>query len=75
MDEPKAVEPELDEEDEWQLYASAGYASTGFILEETETVEDKQPDDVCSTATATTSRVTRSTGMRHHARPPLASPT
>ena len=46
VDEPKAVEPELDEEDEWQLYASAGYASTGFILEETETVEDKQPDDV-----------------------------
>ena len=45
-DEPKAVEPELDEEDEWQLYASAGYASTGFILDETEAVEDKQPDDV-----------------------------
>jgi len=45
-DEPKAVEPELDEEDEWQLYASAGYASTGFILDETEEIEDKQPDDV-----------------------------
>ena len=45
-DEPKAVEPELDEEDEWQLYASAGYASTGFMLDEEATGEDQNPDEV-----------------------------
>jgi len=45
-DEPKAAEPNLDEDDEWQLYASAGYPSTGFVLDEVETVEDDNPDDV-----------------------------
>ena len=41
-DSPEAGEQELDEEDEWQLYASAGYASAEVIVEADETEEEEK---------------------------------
>ena len=41
-DSPEAGEQELDEEDEWQLYASAGYASAEVIVEADETEEEEE---------------------------------
>ena len=43
-DNPEAGEQELDEDDEWQLYASAGYASAEVVVEadETEVEEEKE---------------------------------
>lgn len=34
INEPKDTESDIDSEDEWQLYASAGYASTDILIEE-----------------------------------------
>jgi tRNA pseudouridine synthase 10 len=39
--EPEGAGNELDEEDEWQLYASAGYASSELDAEEKNSEEDK----------------------------------
>ncbi|MEE2625012.1 MAG: tRNA pseudouridine(54/55) synthase Pus10 [Candidatus Thermoplasmatota archaeon] len=46
IDGPKAADTELDEEDEWQLYASAGYTSTGFIVEDEVLEKDDGPDEI-----------------------------
>ena len=32
-DEPEEKEPEMGEEDEWQLFASAGYASAEAVVD------------------------------------------
>ncbi|MDP7002040.1 MAG: tRNA pseudouridine(54/55) synthase Pus10 [Candidatus Thalassarchaeaceae archaeon] len=46
VDEPKAAENELDDEDEWQLYASAGYASTGLISAEQVLTDEQDQDEI-----------------------------
>lgn len=43
-DNPEAGEQELDEDDEWQLYASAGYASAEVVVEADETEEEKEKE-------------------------------
>ena len=43
-DGPDTGEPKLDEEDEWQLYASAGYASAEVVTE-TEGIEEEEHEE------------------------------
>jgi tRNA pseudouridine synthase 10 len=45
LDEPEDPVTELDEEDEWQLYASAGYASTDLSFDE-EKSGDSDEDEI-----------------------------
>jgi|TARA_B100000959_G_scaffold185957_1_gene194474 tRNA pseudouridine synthase 10 len=45
LDEPEDRVTELDEEDEWQLYASAGYASTDLSFDE-EKAENSDEDEI-----------------------------